>query len=178
MLDIFIPENELYDSERRVFIKIKPVTLRMEHSLVSLYKWEAKFHKPFLESDKTPAEMLEYFKCMTVNKNLDPVYFNFLTSDDVLMIDSYMNESMTATTISNVPNKGKGETWTAELIYYYMIVNGIPIECQKWHLNQLFTLIRVCSVKNGPQEKMSKSEIMRQNKELNAARLKKYNTKG
>lgn len=179
MLDIFIPENEVYNSEEEKIKQIKSTVLHMEHSLVSLYKWEAKFRKPFLESEKSPYEMLEYFKCMTINKNLDPVYFDLLTKNDIIAIDSYINDPMTATTITNAPRKpGQKESWTAELIYYYMIANGIPFECQKWHLNQLFMLMNVCSIKNSPQEKMSKEEIMRRNRELNEARKKKFNTKG
>lgn len=179
MLDIFIPEDELFDSEKRIFKKTKSITLHMEHSLVSLYKWEAKFHKPFLESEKDPFEMLMYFECMVTNKNVDPVYLTVLSEKDIKTIDSYINESMTATTIQNASHTtGKREIWTAELIYYYMIMYGIPFECQKWHLNQLLMLIRVCTIKNSPEEKMTKEEIMKQNKRLNQERLKKFNTTG
>lgn len=135
--------------------------------------------KPFFSKEqKSVAETIDYIKCMTITQNVNPKVYNSLTKDNIDMINSYIDNPMTATTFSS-PNQGKSrEIITSELIYYWMISLNIPMECQKWHLNRLLTLIRVCNVKNTPPKKMSRREIMARNAELNAARRKQLGTKG
>jgi hypothetical protein len=154
--------------------------LQLEHSLVSLSKWESKWNKPFLSKDfKTHEETLDYIKCMTINQNIDPDVYNGLTSEHITMINNYIESPMTATTFSDSKqNKSNREIITSELIYYWMIALNIPFECQKWHLNRLLTLIRVCNIKNAPPKKMSKRATASQYAALNAARRKQMNTKG
>ena len=180
MLEITVPETELWDEARQEFISIDRTTLKLEHSLVSLSKWESKWLKPFLVKDsKTNEEMYDYIRCMCLNKAVDPKVFNALTADNINAINSYINNPMTATTFG--ANKKTGisrETVTSELIYYWMIALNIPFECQKWHLNRLLTLIEVCNVKNAPPKKYSQRELMSRNSALNKARRKKYNSKG
>lgn len=180
MLEITIPKGELWDESKQEFIQTKEQTLRLEHSLVSLSKWESKWKKAFLGKDeKTFEETIDYIKCMTVTQNVDPNVYMFLTNDNIKKINEYIDDPMTATTFSNNKQQGGNrEILTSELIYYYMIALNIPFECQRWHLNRLITLIRVCSIKNQPSKKMSKGEIMKLNTSLNAERRKQLNTKG
>lgn len=180
MLRITIPEVELWDEEKQEFIYIKEQTLSLEHSLVSLSKWESKWNKAFLgKTEKTPEETLDYIKCMTITQNVDPEIYNYLTPDNINQVNKYIEAPMTATTFSNEKiSSTSRETVTSELIYYWMIALNIPFECQKWHLNRLLTLIRVCNIKNAPPKKMSKRELMSRNSALNAARRQQLNTRG
>lgn len=182
MLYIVVPLSpEGWDEEKQEFISPKEITLQLEHSLVSISKWESKWCKSFIHTkEKTDEEIIDYVKCMTLNKSVDPDVYNHLTSFNVRQIEKYIEAPMTATHISeDKKSKGSREIVTSELIYYWMIALNIPIaECQKWHLNRLLTLIRVCNVKNQPPKKMNKKDIMRRNAALNAARRKQYNTKG
>ena len=179
MLEIVIPDTELWDEINNQFITEKGTTLRLEHSLVSLSKWESKWQKPFLtKQTKTLEESLDYIKCMTLTQNVDPKVYERLSRKHIEEINKYMESPMTATYISQQQKRGSSEQTTAELIYYWMISLNIPFECQKWHLNRLLTLINVCSVKNSPRKKMSQKDLMSRNAALNAARKKQLNTKG
>lgn len=183
MLDIVIPASEYYDEAKNEFFYTKEVELHMEHSLRSIAKWESKWHRAFMTNRKrTAEETLDYFRCMTIN-NVDPSVFDNLTKENVETITDYINAPMTATYISNtgkqVGGTPKGDTTTAELLYYYMIALGIPFECDKWHVNRLLALIHVCEVKNSfGNKKMSRNELNRRNHALNAARRKKNHTRG
>jgi len=180
MLQITIPAVELWDERKQEFITTKEQTLQLEHSLVSLSKWESKWCKPFLtKQEKTFEETLDYIKCMTLTQNVDPEVYNYLTNENIKEINEYIGAPMTATYFSDEKtSKTNREQVTAELIYYWMIALNIPFECQKWHLNRLLTLIKVCSIKNQPPKKRSKKDIMSRNTALNAARRKRLNTKG
>ena len=181
MLQIIIPlTKEGWDEVNEEFVEPIYKTLCLEHSLVSLSKWESKWHKPFLsKAVKSYEEIIDYIKCMTVTKNVDPEVYNHITSENMKQIDEYIEDPMTATTFSDdVSGKRNREIITSEIIYYWMITLGIPFECRKWHLNRLLALIRVCNVKNSPKKKMSVSSIMARNAELNAARRKVLNSKG
>lgn len=179
MLEITIPESELFDEETMTFTKTKAVTLLLEHSLLSISKWESKWKKPFLSSsDKTKEETIDYVRCMTVTKNVPEEAYLGLTNDNLEAVVTYIEDPMTATWFREERSAPSREIVTSELIYYWMIASNIPMECQKWHLNRLLTLIRVCQIKNGPQKKMSKSQLARRNRELNDARRKQFNTRG
>ena len=181
MLIITIPAVEMFNEKtQEFFILHKEQTLQLEHSLVSLSKWESKWCKAFLsKQEKTFEETMDYIKCMTITQNVDPDVYNRLSRSNVDEINKYIEAPMTATTFYGETQKGRSnETVTSELIYYWMISLNIPMECQKWHLNRLLTLIRVCNVKNTPPKKMSKRDIMSRNAALNAARRKQYGTKG
>lgn len=180
MLRITIPATELFDDEKQEFVYLKEQTLVLEHSLVSLSKWESRWNKAFLgREDKTREEILDYIKCMTITNNVDPEVYKCLTQDNINRINDYINAPMTATHFYDDTRGGLSrETVTSELIYYWMIALNIPFECQKWHLNRLITLIKVCNIKNTPPKKMSKSAIMQRNAELNAQRRKKLHTTG
>jgi hypothetical protein len=181
MLQITIPAGDMWDEEKEEFITLRSdQKLQLEHSLVSLSKWESKWCKPFLKKEnKTTEETIDYVRCMTVTQNVDPKVYLFLTNKNYKEINDYVDSPMTATWFTE-DKKGKPnrEQITSELIYYWMIALNIPFECQKWHLNRLLTLIRVCNVKNQPPKKMSKRDIMSHNRALNAARRKRLNTKG
>lgn len=180
MLRLTTPAVEMWDESEEKFIQVKAQTLQLEHSLVSLSKWESKWKKAFLTSkDKTEEEVLDYIKCMTLTQNVNPLVYVCLSEQNIALVKAYIEDPMTATYFSESSSSKKNrEVVTSELIYCWMIALNIPLECQKWHLNRLMTLIRVCSIKNQPPKKKSKSEIMRSNAALNAARRKKYNTKG
>lgn len=179
MLKIIVPGLEYYDEKENMFINYKDQTLQLEHSLVSISKWEAKWHKPFLsDKKKSPEEIIDYVRCMTITQNVSPDVYTRLTENNLIDINSYIENSMTATTFSNDKRSGGREIITSEIIYYWMISFNIPFECQKWHLNRLLTLIKVCNIKNSPPKKMSKTEMMNRNRALNAARKQQLNTKG
>ena len=180
MLEITIPAIELWDEKSNEFVDIKEQPLRLEHSLVSLRKWESKWKKSFLSSkDLTDEEIIDYVRCMTLTQNVDPNIYKYLTNDNLEAIRSYISDPMTATTFTDdKTSKVNREILTWEVIYYWMIASNIPHEAEKWHLNSLLTLIRVCSIKNQPPKKMSKRDIMSRNAALNAKRRKQLNTRG
>jgi hypothetical protein len=181
MLQITIPAIELWDERTQEFMSSKEQTLTLEHSLVSLSKWESKWHKAFLgKEEMSDEEVRDYVKCMTITQNVDPNIYKYLTADNYKQINEYIQAPMTATTFpdKNGKGKGRGQIVTAEVIYAWMISLQIPIEFQKWHLNRLLTQIRACSVMNETPKKMSKRDVMRQNAALNASRRQKLNSKG
>ena len=176
---ITIPAQEFFIPPDR-FVNTKETTIKIEHSLVSIAKWEAKWHVPFLDehTEKTNEMMIDYIRCMTISQNVDPAIYDYLPPDVLQEINDYIDNPMTATWFKDNKSKGRGEVVTNELVYYWMIAQNIPLECEKWHFNHLMTLIRVCSEKNAPQKKMSKRDIYSQNKALNAARRKATGSKG
>ena len=188
MLQITIPATvrEDYDDANNEFIYTiteKEQTLRLEHSLVSLSKWESKWHKPFLSTkDKTDEEILDYVKCMTLDSDVDPDLYFRLTKANYDVIESYIGNPMTATTFSNDNNsKGKREIVTAEIMYYWLVALNIPFDpCQYWHLNRLITLVRVCNIKNAPPKKNKPGSAATASKyaRMNAARKRKSHKKG
>ena len=180
MLTIIVPESEIYNEETNEFITINETVLRLEHSLVSISKWESKWKKPFLgRESKTRKELIDYIRCMTITQNVPDAVYLCLTNENYDQIGAYIEDSMTATWFSDRTNKPNTEIITSELIYYWMVAFNIPWEAQKWHLNRLLTLIKVCSIKNDPKnQKMSKSSIMKQNNALNRARRAKHGSRG
>lgn len=179
MLPLIIPANELWDERRQEFVQIDSQVLELEHSLVSLSKWESKWNKAFLSKEpKTYEESIDYIRCMTLTQNVNPDTYLGLTNEQINEVNKYIEAPMTATTVNNKNSKRSREIVTSELIYYWMISLQIPFECQYWHLNRLMTLIQVCNVKNAPPKKMSKRSIMSRNAALNAARRKQLNSNG
>lgn len=180
MLRITIPAAEYWDEEKEQFVYVKEQKLQLEHSLVSLSKWESKWEKPFLsEGDISYEEMVDYIRCMTITQNVDPEVYNRLTYENIKEIDDYINSAMTATTFSDDKKKSTSrKIITSEIIYYWMIAHDIPPEYQKWHLNRLLTLIKVCNIESQPKKKMSKRDTLKQNSTINAARRKRLNTRG
>lgn len=179
MLNIVIPPNEYYDEEANEFKFTKKQKLQLEHSLVSISKWESKWKKPFLTNDKkSVSESIDYIRCMTITQNIDPLIYNNLTTDNLDEVSRYIADSMTATTFKIDKKQKSKEIITSEIIYYWMVAYNIPFECQKWHLNRLLTLIQICNIKNQPRKKMSRKELLNRNAAMNAARRKSLNTKG
>lgn len=187
MLKITVPGNELFDPEKNLFYVTKETNLSLEHSLVSLSKWESKWKIPFLSSGSSPAakktltpeQLLDYIKCMTLTQNVDPNVYQALTRENINDILAYIEDPMTATTITQKDQRrGKQRVVTSELIYYWMTALNIPFECQKWHLNRLLMLIQVASIEQEPPKKMDPKSVMRQNHSLNAARRAKHHTRG
>lgn len=184
MLQITIPptQSEDWDEENETFLYTpiqKEQILSLEHSLISISKWESKWCKPFLHSEKTEEEIMDYIKFMTLTPNVDPKIYNRLTTENVEQIKNYILAPMTATTFSDDKTKKPNrDIVTSELIYYWMIALNIPVEFEKWHINRLLTLIRVCEIKNSPPKKRGAREIMNRNAALNEARRRKLNTKG
>lgn len=180
MLYLTVKGRELYDSENNRFIDVKTQTIQLEHSLVSISKWEAKWKKPFL-SNKTMSveETVDYIRCMTITQNVNPYLYFCIDDDNVKEVTAYVYDPMTATWFSKDEKKSPNRAvYTSEVIYWQMITLGIPFECQKWHLNRLLTLIHVCNEKNTPPKKLSGRELANRNRALNAARRKKYNSRG
>lgn len=184
MLKIIIPGDEQWDPVKEEFVQTrKDLPLTLEHSLVSISKWEAKWCKPFLRKEPmTDEEIVDYVRCMTLTQNVDPEVYRYLTNENIEQVNQYINAPMTATWFAEDKNAkgkgGRGEQVTNELIYYWMITLNIPPEYQKWHLNRLLTLIRVCDTKNKPAKKMNKRDILKRNAALNEARKQQLNTRG
>lgn len=176
-------KKEYWDPKKEEFITIpacRACDLKLEHSLIAISKWESEYHVPFISTEqKTPEQTLFYIKCMTINSGVpDNVYMN-LNSDDIKSISDYINNPMTATTVSKIKEKrGSRQIVTNEVLYSWLVGLQIPWEVEKWHLNRLVTLIEVCDANNTPPKKMTKDEIIARNSELNRARRAKYNTKG
>ena len=197
MFEITIPGEELWDARRAEFTSTKAVTLRLEYSLVSLSKWESKWHIPFFDDsmEKTPEQMQDFVRCMTVTQGVDPTVYARLTVKNLNAIYRYMEDPMTATWFAGEGGPGEknqngtakrrarrrppgtGKVLTSEVLYSRMFQAGVPIECERWHLNRLMTLIRVCQEEQAPPRKMSRKDALRQRRELNAARMKKYGAK-
>lgn len=179
MLKITVPEREYFNEDTQEFVIMKKQELVLEHSLISISKWESKWHKPFLStSKKTDEEFADYIRCMTLNTVDDNVYTS-ITNSNMNDILEYIDDSYTATTFADSKTAAtSSEIITSEIIYYWMILNEIPFECQKWHINRLLTLIKVCSIKNAPSKKMSKNDILSQNMSLNKMRRAMLHSKG
>lgn len=179
MLKITIGDTESYDEEKNEFSVIPgDCELLLEHSLLSLSKWESDYQKPFLAaSEKTNAEMYGYLKAMVVTGNPDDL--DGCTTEVIRKIQAYIDSPQSATTFGQMPGRrGPGEVITSELIYYWMIAFNIPFECERWHLNRLFSLIRICNIKSNPPKKMSRNEIAQRNRELNEQRRAALGTRG
>ena len=179
MLKIIIPAIEQYDELNNEFIISKEQELCLEHSLISVSKWESKWKKPFLSRDKKNLEETnDYIKQMVITDNISESVYLLLTKNNIDAINAYISDNMTATKINDQKKGPSGEIITSEIIYHWMISYNIPFECQKWHLNRLLTLINVCNIKSNPPKKMSKRDLMSRNAAINAARKKSLNTGG
>ena len=179
MLRITIPAIEQYDEVKNEFISSKETSLQLEHSLISLSKWESKWCKPFLSRDKKSVkESIDYIRCMTITTNVDENVYNAIKSSHIIEVTKYIEAPMTATIFTSEKKPASREIITAEIIYYWMVTHNIPFECEKWHLNRLLTLINVCNLKNNPPKKMNRRELMNRNQALNAARRNSLGTKG
>lgn len=183
MLVITIPAVEYYDEKQQTFFTKEAVTLELEHSLASLSKWESVYEKPFLgPTEKTTEETIGYIKAMTRTPNVPPEAYSRLNNEQYAEINEYIESKQTATWFNEAPGRkgGPSEVITAEIIYYWMVSLSIPFECEHWHLNRLFTLVKVCNQKNTPdkQKKMSKRDLAARNRALNAQRRAALNTTG
>lgn len=189
MLKITVTGEEKFDEETNTFIPaLKPYTLTLEHSLLSVSKWEEIYHKPFLSTDKDLDMIREYAKCMTINPNVPEKVYEYLSVANIEQISDYIQDDHTATWFSDKKTGDKmpthkngkmnGETVTAEIVYYWMISMNIPVEFQKWHFNRLLTLIKVISVKNDPKGGSTNKMTAEQRRALNKARQAKYHTRG
>ena len=182
MLIITIPGKELFDESTSRFITTEGVTIELEHSLAALSKWESKYEKPFLEGkEKSNEEFWDYIQCMIITPGVTSEILSGLSKENFDAINAYVNSKETATTFSLLPQrKGRPEIVTAEVIYHWMVVYNIPESWEHRHLNQLFTMIRVCNAKNpnNKQNKLSAAQRSAQMRELNAQRLRELNTTG
>lgn len=179
MLEITVPESELYLSEENRFVTVPSCVLSLEHSLISVAKWESKWHIPYLNASKrTKAQDLDYIRCMVVGPIKNDFVFSALTPENIQQIRNYIDDTMTATTFSKTPPSRNKQVVTAEVLYARMFANNIPMECQKWHLNRLLTLIRVCDTASSPPSKMDKKQLAARYAEQNALRRAQHNTKG
>ena len=182
MLRITIPPREGWDDSKEEFITFEGQVLTLEHSLVSVSKWESIWKKPFIsKQEKSNSEIVSYIKCMTITQNVKDYAYTFLTKANFDAINNYIKDSHTATFFSDYkgPAKRSSEQITSELIYYWMVEYGIPFDpCEKWHLNRLLTLIRICGIKNNSEQKMPKKQALKEQAAINAMRKAKFHTRG
>lgn len=181
MLKLFVPGREWWDEGREEFMSGEPCTLTLEHSLLSLSKWESKWRIPFLEeSSKTREQSIDYIRCMTINKNVDPLVYYNIPQRMLDQVSAYIVEKQTATFITRKkqPRPPVKEPVTSDLIYYWMVSYNIPFECQKWHLSRLLTLIDVCAFKNEAPQRLTPNELLKRNAQLNKSRRAKHGTRG
>lgn len=180
MLRIIIDGDESFNDDTQTFGTINDVVVELEHSLVSLSKWESKHQKPFLSTGaKTADEIFDYLKTMVVTPNLDLDVLYRCSQKNLDAIQEYIDSSQSATTFGSMPeHRGPGEVITSELIYYWVVSFNIPFECETWHLNRLFSLIRICNIKNSKSKKMPRNEIAQRNRDLNAKRKAELGTTG
>lgn len=180
MLQITIPaRSDVWDEEKEEFLTIPERRLQLEHSLVSVSKWESRWHRPFLSKEPhTPEQELDYVKCMTLTQNVPPETYFFLTKENLKEIRGYIDDPMTATVLPKQTQSGYREQITSELIYFWMISQNIPSEYKKWHLNRLLTLINLCFLKNAPPKKLSQREMIEQRNALNEKRKRALHSRG
>ena len=183
MLHLRIPERDLWDPVNERFIHVEATAIDLEHSLASVSKWESKWHIPFHDDrkEKTYDQNIAYIRCMCLTENVDPNTFYCITEQNVKEITDYISDSNTATWFNESARRktGKKEIITAEIIYYWMTLYGVPLSCEHWHLNKLMTFLRVCAEKNNPDKKKTKGvDMAAQRRALNAARRQKYKTRG
>lgn len=182
MLQITVPGTETWDEEKNLFSYSKPFVLRLEHSLVSISKWEMRWEVPYLKTlerkEMTERQFIDYVKCMTMNQNVPEDVYENLTYANAEAIKEYIDRKMTAAWIAKGVARPSQETVTSDLIYYWMFSFGVPKECEKWHLNRLMMLLDIFAVKNSNNNKMSKADIYKQNRAINEARKAKYHTRG
>lgn len=177
-LTLQIPKQEMYNEDSMEFIVVPETKLVLEHSLISISKWESIWHVPFIGNREITSEQaMSYIECMTINSPQNKLVYQCLNSEHMKLIDEYMQNPMTAQKFYN-EKKGRQSEITSELVYYWMISMQIPIEFEKWHFNRLFTLIKLCGYKNKEPKKMSKAEALRKHKALNAQRKAKLHTRG
>lgn len=180
MLKVIIQGGETFNEKDETFQDLDDVIIELEHSLLSLSKWESKYQKPFLSKEKkTAEEIFGYLKCMVVTPGVDLDVLNRLSQKDIEKLQDYIDSSQSATTFGEMPGRrGPGEVITSELIYYWMVAFNIPFETEAWHLNRLFSLIRICNIKNSPPQQLSRHEIAMRNRELNKQRKAELGTSG
>lgn len=178
MLEIFVGQKDLWNDEDEVFIKDGGILVRLEHSLFTISKWEAKYEKPFLSDDEKSEEELADYILFMVSGEIPEDFLNLLTPENTNKIRDYIQSKQTATWFAKKTESFSREVITSELIYYWMIGNNIPFECQHWHINRLLTLIRVCGEKNNPPKKRSRGEVLDENRRLNAERRAAMKTNG
>jgi hypothetical protein len=180
VLTITVPGRELFNEIDNEFVDTESFTLTLEHSLISLSKWEQFYEKPFLSNnEKSTEELIEYVKFMCVTRNVPDDVFKRLTEENIREIQAYIDAKMTATGFNEPPGAPRSrDVITSELIYFWMITFQIPFECEKWHLNRLFTLIRVCNNKQAKPKKMRRAEAISRQRELNEQRRAQLGTKG
>lgn len=179
MLTVTVPSQELFNEATQKFIRTSEATLQLEHSLLSVSKWEQTWHKPFLSGKSLSIEeQLDYIRCMTINKDVDPNVYLYLPNSVLTQIAEYIDNPMSAITFNTTGNGHHRERIYSETIYFWMISFGIPFECQKWHLNRLLSLIKLCNDKNTPPKQMSEREALANMNRINEEQKKKFNTKG
>lgn len=180
---IHIPQQEFFNQQTQEFYYTEEATFKIEHSLVAIAKWESKWHVPFLDDrvEKTNEMVIDYIKCMTITQNVKPSVYENIPPNVIQEIREYIEDPMTATKFTNIKkDPNTGEFVTNELVYYWMVTAGIPLECEKWHFNRLITLIRICGEKSKDPKsnKMNRRDIYNQNRALNEARKKALHTRG
>lgn len=182
MLTLILKGPEVYNEQTNKVGTVDDVIIELEHSLFSLSKWESFYEEPFLtEETHSPDKMLYYIECMMLT-DTDPKLLNRLTKEQVLEINEYINAKKTATWFTEekqtAGRRKSSESTTSELIYYWMVAYTIPWEAQYWHLNRLITLVKICNIKNQPEKKMNKRDLMSRNRALNEARKAQMNSNG
>jgi hypothetical protein len=180
MLTITVLGEEHWDQENEKFVYPDSFKLELEHSLVSLSKWESKWEVPFLgEKPKTTEMVLDYIECMILTPDPPADWISKLSKENIEEITAYFDSKQSATWFNDHhPEPKTGETITSELVYYWLDICDIDWQAQYWHLNRLLTLVKIHTVKQAKPKPMSRSEMLRRRRALNKQRLKEMEEGG
>lgn len=177
MITVNVKDREIYFEDRNEFHTIEGGEFHLEHSLHSITKWETKYLKSFVMTEKTTEELMDYFSMMNLDESryLDPLG---LTNDQIQKIVEYIEKPKTAQTFKEDNSQNKAgaskEIVTSDLVYYWMSALQLPFECQYWNFDRLIALIRLASIKNAPEKKETKAEALKRTRATNLAMRAKY----
>lgn len=182
MITIDLGSIEFFDGKENKFAYKDGGKVNFEYSLKAIYDWEGIHQKLFLKGNLTYDETVDFYTKMALTEK--PLDADFMTDDVMELLAEYIKASHTATTFTqtqegqNGNNHTRGKIYSSEELYALMFANNIPLEFEKRNLNRLLVVLRIIALHNNPPKKLSKQDILKQNRQLNAERKKMLNSRG